>query len=86
MCVQNEKKNEHDEYEIDLKIEFELNHIGKEDDIEQLHLQLICYFLHRDTPTITSPSIVLSKNKNTYILYSTIAKLSITLYMMNKFA
>ena len=79
MSVKNEQKDEHDKYKIYLKIESELNHIGKEDDIEQLHLQLICYFLCKGRATITSPSIVLSKNKNTYTLYSIIAKLSITL-------
>jgi len=79
MSVKNEQKDEHDKYKIYLKIESELNHIGKEDDIEQLHLQFICYFLYKGRATITSPSIVLSKNKNTYTLYSIIAKLSITL-------
>lgn len=65
MCVQDKEEDEHHKYQIYLEVELELYDKAKEDDIYELHLEAIRYFLTTGIVTSTYPSRVLSKNTHT---------------------
>lgn len=79
MFVYDEEQYHQDKGHIDLEAEIELDHVRKEDNVEELHLQAISYFLAIGTGTIISPSIVSWKNIATNSLKQEIAEAKITL-------
>lgn len=79
MGVQDKEEDEHDKDQIYLEVELELDDKAKEDDIYELHLEPIRYFLSKDMVTSTYPSRVLSKNIHTISWYTMSAMLRIRL-------
>lgn len=55
MGVQYKEEDEHDKDQIYLEVELELDDKAKEDDIYELHLEPIRYFLSKDMVTSTYP-------------------------------
>ena len=79
MLMKYEGKSDKDNQDVHLEIEFELDDVSQDYEVEQFILQFISYFLDKIQLTDTSPSFVYSKKMKVKILYKRMAKLSIIL-------
>lgn len=61
MIVKYEGKDDKSDKQIHLEVKFQIDYVCQYYQIDDLTLKFICYFLHQDIVTTTSPYIVLTK-------------------------
>ena len=61
--MEDEGEGHEDHKDVHFEIEFEIDDVCQDDEVKYFVLQLICYFLARETHTSTSPSMVWWKKR-----------------------